>query len=803
LNSTDFELWQSYQSDDSKEDFYAVTFGKRRKNFVQEQQILCAGGKGAEILVIDIHNREKVISLLGCTYEVYDLKVCPESPSHNYNLLCSASRDEVRVWNLDSFACICIFGGPPDGHRLSKRPKKRRLKKEREGKKKPSCDTQTSPRMTRRQRANAAPYIDQSEDEDKEEWEEKKKPRCGTGKQRAVVGKSEEEKKAIDENATASVDQSEDEDKEEWEWVTDDENAPDDEESRTKSVFSVAWHPHGKQIASGGDDGRVVIWNVLFDKRAREKMTPHQNLRARPLNDAVDASQPTDESMWLRTQFNPKMRGFADSVHDDIHTEKIDCVMWLGKEDDALLLSKALDGYIVLWKPLPRSKPGEDVKPTGTIFPIKQFHYAMNQRIYFLRFDVTTKTNFLATGNPSGDIYVWDLEDYSREWNYRSLRKKSEAANKNSYVKKKNHWQIIRSEDPGKNKVAFSPDGNTLVGCDVGGNIFRWSRDVADIEDELSDIEDSMSLSEEEDNMKQSKESSLRSIATRSSVAFFEDETQEKGVRGREYSSPKAVADETTCSDAPSDKHETPEKGEGNEYQEQKAGSPDDALDEVAYAQYLERVQMKSLPLQREERRRRREQLRQYNWVIQETRTSTGKEDFSVVEGDGETRSKPMRRSSQDDCEVEVIDVQDDESGGGHLVSNIELQQQQGQHDKEVNRLDNDTRSGISCLQGTSDNLASVHEYGNIHAAESKAKEAESNGFEDNKESSNIIAQRTVNSADDNEDYEEGKSGEENQGFGHNSESDEEHSFDFNVPIPPKEGDGKEGNDDPFSELRF
>ncbi|KAL3937477.1 MAG: hypothetical protein SGARI_002112, partial [Bacillariaceae sp.] len=263
-----FQLRRVYETNCYKEEeYWHLAFGKRREYPGQpkeeQQTILCVGGDAA---VIDIYNvqshtttydrDQKVFTLIGSTLTIQDLKVCPVRDdgigNQTYNLLCSAADQELRLWNLDSFACICTFGGPPD-IRLS--------------------------------------------------------------------GGS-------------------------W----------------------ISWHPLGTRIASGGKtDGKVAVWNVM---KATKESPPCSYPLALTLDEAIQASvlSPlhfTGGVPFPRTQLLVKQQKFALSMHDDVHPKGVDCVQWVGEdEEEALLMSKSYKSNVkginevILWKPNPRPPAG-------------------------------------------------------------------------------------------------------------------------------------------------------------------------------------------------------------------------------------------------------------------------------------------------------------------------------------------------------------------------------------------------------------------------------------------------------------
>jgi len=284
-------------------------------------------------------------TLKGSISNILDLKaVTCGSGSQKYNLLCSATRDQVRVWNLDTLANVCIFAGDPNGH----------------------------------------------------------------------LG----------------------------------------------DVLAVAWHPTGSRIVSGGGEApneqdsktkvsnrkkfQICVWKVLDSPRVEE---------------AVQASSYLPAFVQDRSQFNPHLERFAASVHDDVHSNKVDCVAWVGD----LVLSKSIFDEIILWQPVIHDKPSSS---KSTILPIKIFYYDRNDSFYFIRFSLSSSA-LLAIGNNVGRVYLWDLTNFDKSGPTQILKTKPSSMEKKLKPNRPN--EIIRG-------VAFSPDGNTLVGCDANGGVFRWDK---------------------------------------------------------------------------------------------------------------------------------------------------------------------------------------------------------------------------------------------------------------------------------------------------------------------------------------
>jgi len=354
---------QSYISSHSDEDFYAIAFAQRRSRLIvnkdddeeeehqHSRQVLCVAGACAKILILDLETGSLQATLKGSISYISDLKaICCGTGAQKFNLLCSATRDQIRVWNLDTLANVCIFAGDPNGH----------------------------------------------------------------------IG----------------------------------------------DVLTVAWHPTGSRIVSGGGEApdeddknatvsngkkfQICIWNILDNPRLQE---------------AIQASSYLPDVVSDRSQFNPHIERFAASVHNDVHSNKVDCVAWLGD----LVLSKSIFDEIILWQPIIHDESNSiTVNSTSksSILPIKIFHYAGNDSFYFVRFAISLdcSSSLLAIGNNCGQVYLWDVNDFDND-GHSQILKTTNASSK----KKFKLDTIMRG-------LAFSPDGEVLVGCDANGGVYRWDK---------------------------------------------------------------------------------------------------------------------------------------------------------------------------------------------------------------------------------------------------------------------------------------------------------------------------------------
>ena len=412
-----------------------VTSSLEHQQEYQQRRVLCVGGAGKEILILDIednddNNNERnkkmfvssskqkqtnfklIAKLTGCIGPIMDLQyVQVHSPTMTtaggpatdtssstttnnvpttgqqhttitgvHNLLCSAARDEIKVWNLDTLACIAIYSDF---------------------------------------------FM----------------------------------------------------------------NDPDKYE-----IITLAWHPSGSTIISAGGrrkndadntgtsmklnkderNGKmyqICVWNVLNSDRVTE---------------AIQASS----SGIVRKQFNSVTERFPASKHNDVHTDKIDCIGYVGD----LILSKSINDDIRLWLPLQVKDPitNERDPNKSTIVEVRNYSYPGNE-FYFQRFATSfadnnnnsNNENLLAIGSSNGKVYMWDINDgLLLDGDDDSEDDSNEEADDDQKLsKQQQYYDVLQTSSSSSSSViatglnlAFSPDGNTLVGCDVNGTIFRWDK---------------------------------------------------------------------------------------------------------------------------------------------------------------------------------------------------------------------------------------------------------------------------------------------------------------------------------------
>ena len=111
----------SRSSNNNNNDNVQTEVGRKRPRTTAESvtttdynpQLLCVAGQSGRIKVIDPVQGKIVVQLYGHGHDIYDLRV---SPTNEYLLLSASVDESIRLWNLQSFACVAIFTGQ-HGHK--------------------------------------------------------------------------------------------------------------------------------------------------------------------------------------------------------------------------------------------------------------------------------------------------------------------------------------------------------------------------------------------------------------------------------------------------------------------------------------------------------------------------------------------------------------------------------------------------------------------------------------------------------------------------------------------------------------
>ncbi|KAI9141824.1 WD40-repeat-containing domain protein [Paraphysoderma sedebokerense] len=178
-------------------------------------------------------------------------------------------------------------------------------------------------------------------------------------------------------------------------------------------VVSVDITTSGSFLVSGGKDHSVRIWSLSSPqlKNAIENSYnyDHPTYRTGRLI--------SDEPIFEISRFPPPIQ-----YHHPVfltyflHWDIVDCVRFLTDGvalDELFLLSKSVDGCIMLWKPKNPKKWVAGTKDRGhAVDEILQFEYKVTSDTqWWPQFALDPSLTYLTVGSPRGYIYVWNIPD--------------------------------------------------------------------------------------------------------------------------------------------------------------------------------------------------------------------------------------------------------------------------------------------------------------------------------------------------------------------------------------------------------
>lgn len=124
-------------------------------------------------------------------------------------------------------------------------------------------------------------------------------------------------------------------------------------EAHTPSVFTVAWHPNGQTLLSGGRDAMLRIWDCPADLSRMPVLLTEISAHWFTLNHLVfspdgrffaTASRDKTVKIWDATTF--ELLKVADTIRDGGHINSVNRLLWL--ED--ILISASDDRTILFWE---------------------------------------------------------------------------------------------------------------------------------------------------------------------------------------------------------------------------------------------------------------------------------------------------------------------------------------------------------------------------------------------------------------------------------------------------------------------
>ena len=196
----------------------------------------------------------------------------------------------------------------------------------------------------------------------------------------------------------------------------------------TDSVYNLAWHPDGRTLASGGEDGRVILWDVESGEKVAtlEGHTGSVWGVAWHPDGRTLASGGTDGHVILWDVES----GEAFATPEG-HTDWVISVTWA--PDGRTLASGGLDGQVILWDAEPGVAAVTLTRHTG---PALSVAWAPDGRT-------------LASGGEDHRVILWDVES-------------GEAV-----AILEGHTDSVRS-------VAWHPDGRTLASGGEDNLVILW-----------------------------------------------------------------------------------------------------------------------------------------------------------------------------------------------------------------------------------------------------------------------------------------------------------------------------------------
>lgn len=197
-------------------------------------------------------------------------------------------------------------------------------------------------------------------------------------------------------------------------------------------VLALDFDVHGRYCVSGGMDHNLKVWK--FD------------------TEEMDAAIESSETYWdvKRVRSFPTLHiHFADFTTRSVHRNYVDSVRCFGNT----FLSKSCENCIIWWKVGNLNEPFNLTATNAT--PIHSFDVD-DCELWFVRMDLDMRQRYLAVGNSTGKIFMFDLD--------------SEAPTEKPSVL--SHYKCTKPI----RQVSFSRDGDILVCVCDDGKIHRWDR---------------------------------------------------------------------------------------------------------------------------------------------------------------------------------------------------------------------------------------------------------------------------------------------------------------------------------------
>ena len=158
-------------------------------------------------------------------------------------------------------------------------------------------------------------------------------------------------------------------------------------EGHRDEVLTADFNFSGTMIISAGIDHSLKMWNLTKEN----------------ISTAIQNSNTISNSTIK--SFKTELINFPDFATRDVHYSYIDCVRWYNN----CVLSKSIENKIILWKPGHLEDEINSITRSNKNFIIIHKFQIKNADVWFVRFCLDFTQKFLALGNQTGKIYVWDM----------------------------------------------------------------------------------------------------------------------------------------------------------------------------------------------------------------------------------------------------------------------------------------------------------------------------------------------------------------------------------------------------------
>ena len=144
-------------------------------------------------------------------------------------------------------------------------------------------------------------------------------------------------------------------------------------ESHTQGILAIDWHISNQIFLSGGKDSSIKIWSISS------------------IVDEIEFSR-----SWSGKNFPTKQLLKPSFTSNAIHQSYVDCAKFYGN----LIISKAQEGKIIIWKPA--------IDESSNPIVLSVLDFSVTNEI-FIRFNICNKKKQLIIGGTHGEYYIYHI----------------------------------------------------------------------------------------------------------------------------------------------------------------------------------------------------------------------------------------------------------------------------------------------------------------------------------------------------------------------------------------------------------